>query len=153
MDACLARRRALDRHLRPQPPESEVIGRPVRARARLRRMGSQFLRPYVLPHPASLYFLLSSYHIAAPFLRADEIELPDRPGVKISWWSYIKYFWILITRLPTFIRSRPSKAAARTTKVRSQARRTRFFLTFFICSSSNRFAQSTSTQASGQLGK
>ncbi|KAL1690606.1 dienelactone hydrolase [Schizophyllum commune] len=58
----------------------------------------------------------------APFLRADEIELPDRPGVKLSWWSYIKYFWILITRLPTVIRSRPSKAAARTTKFLEQIR-------------------------------
>ena len=71
------------------------------------------------------FFYLIDYLIAAPFLRADEIELPDRPGVKISWWSYIKYFWILITRLPTVIRSRPSKAAARTTKVRFRFRRPR----------------------------
>ncbi|KAL1733758.1 Alpha/Beta hydrolase protein [Schizophyllum commune] len=32
------------------------------------------------------------------------------------------YFWILITRLPTVIRSRPSKAAARTTKFIEQIR-------------------------------
>ncbi|KAI5896799.1 alpha/beta-hydrolase [Schizophyllum commune H4-8] len=54
--------------------------------------------------------------VPGPPLGADEIELPDRAGVKISWWTYLKFFWILITRLPTVFRNKPSKAAARATQ-------------------------------------
>ncbi|KAL1700903.1 Alpha/Beta hydrolase protein [Schizophyllum commune] len=38
------------------------------------------------------------------------------PNLFISWWTYLKFFWILITRLPTVLRNKPSKAAARATQ-------------------------------------
>ena len=67
--------------------------------------------------------LLTLCFAAGPPVGADELELPDRAGVKISWWTYLKFFWILITRLPTVLRNKPSKAAARATQVSVQALR------------------------------
>ncbi|TRM64079.1 dienelactone hydrolase [Schizophyllum amplum] len=43
----------------------------------------------------------------------DELELPDRAGVKMSWGAIFRLVWIAATRLPTVLRNTPTKASAR----------------------------------------
>jgi len=43
-----------------------------------------------------------------PLLGVDQLNLPDRAGIKMSAWDWVKFLFAVLPSIPTFIRNRPS---------------------------------------------
>ncbi|KAF4623970.1 hypothetical protein D9613_002402 [Agrocybe pediades] len=51
---------------------------------------------------------IPDYFNGQPLIDAESIKLPERPGQKLSTMDWIKFILVVIPRIPTFIRNRPS---------------------------------------------
>ncbi|KAH9480066.1 Hydrolase tropI [Psilocybe cubensis] len=51
---------------------------------------------------------ISDYFNGRPLIPVNAMTLPDKPGVKLSTWDWIKFFFTVIPNIPTFISNRPS---------------------------------------------
>ncbi|PPQ71948.1 hypothetical protein CVT25_002826 [Psilocybe cyanescens] len=51
---------------------------------------------------------IPDYFNGRPLIPLDVMVRPDKPGVKLTIWDWIKFIWIIIPNVPAFISNRPS---------------------------------------------
>lgn len=57
-----------------------------------------------------------------PLIPLDAMTLPDKPGVRLTFWDWIKCIWTVIPNIPAIISCRPSVVDKRLESVRDHVR-------------------------------
>jgi len=65
------------------------------------------------------------YFAGRPLIPASKLQIPERAGIKQSFWTYVKLFFVLLPQIPAFYSNRASAVDARLTSFINHIKQTK----------------------------